>query len=88
MNTGKILLSTKFDVEVKVRLRAAATVRLRADTSYLLVGDVGGLRRSIARWMIDRGAKNLILLSHSAGNVEKTDVCGRIARGRLSGHGN
>lgn len=35
--------------------------------SYLLVDGVGGIGRSIAHWMVAHGAKNLILLSRSAG---------------------
>lgn len=37
----------------------------RPDASYLLVGGLGGIGRSIALWMADRGAKNLILLNRS-----------------------
>ena len=33
--------------------------------SYVLVGGLGGLGRSIAQWMVDRGAKSIILLSRS-----------------------
>ncbi|KAH9986727.1 polyketide synthase dehydratase-domain-containing protein [Xylariaceae sp. FL0662B] len=41
--------------------------------TYLLVGGVGGLGRSIATWMVERGARNLTFLSRSAGasNVSK-----------------
>ncbi|KAI1087095.1 hypothetical protein F5B19DRAFT_500382 [Rostrohypoxylon terebratum] len=63
---GKIVLSTKPDEEVDVLPRVAATTRLRSDASYLLVGGAGGLGRSIAHWLIDHGAKNLILLSRNA----------------------
>ncbi|KAI1171395.1 hypothetical protein F4777DRAFT_582964 [Nemania sp. FL0916] len=73
-HAGKIVLSTRPDEEVKVRLRQAAPsiTRLRPDASYLLVGGTGGLGRSIAHWMIDRGARNLILLSRSAGSEGKS----------------
>ena len=71
-HTGKIVLSTKPGEEVKVCPRVAKTTRLSCDASYLLVGGVGGLGRSIAHWLIDHGAKNLVLLSRSAGNVEKS----------------
>lgn len=37
----------------------------RGDSSYLLVGCLGGLGRSLATWMIENGAKNLIFLSRS-----------------------
>ena len=33
--------------------------------SYMLVGGLGGLGRSIAQWMVARGAKSMILLSRS-----------------------
>ena len=35
------------------------------NASYVLAGGLGGLGRSISRWMTTRGAKNLILLSRS-----------------------
>jgi acyl transferase domain-containing protein/NADPH:quinone reductase-like Zn-dependent oxidoreductase/NAD(P)-dependent dehydrogenase (short-subunit alcohol dehydrogenase family)/SAM-dependent methyltransferase len=63
---GKIVLSVEPDEEVRV-LPQAATPKLRPDASYLLVGGMGGLGRSIAHWMVDHGARNLILLSRSAG---------------------
>lgn len=35
------------------------------DASYLLVGGLGGLGRSTARWMVEKGAKSLIFISRS-----------------------
>nr|CAG8993141.1 Highly reducing polyketide synthase [Penicillium sclerotiorum] len=70
-HTGKVVLSVAPDEQVKV-LPRAPTPKLKADASYLLVGGVGGLGRSIAHWMVEHGARNLILLSRSAGNVAKT----------------
>ncbi|KAH6850667.1 hypothetical protein B0I37DRAFT_396989 [Chaetomium sp. MPI-CAGE-AT-0009] len=65
-HTGKIVLSVAPDEQVRVLPRAPAP-KLRPDASYLLVGGVGGLGRSIAHWMVDHGARNLILLSRNAG---------------------
>ena len=42
------------------------TARLPADASYLIVGGVGGIGRSIAFRLVERGARNLILASRSA----------------------
>ncbi|KAH9992683.1 KR domain-containing protein [Xylariaceae sp. FL0662B] len=42
----------------------------RADVSYLIVGGLGGIGRSICHWMARHGAKNIIVLSRSA-NTEK-----------------
>ncbi|KAE9375121.1 BcPKS8, polyketide synthase [Stipitochalara longipes BDJ] len=46
---------------------------LRSDVSYILIGGTGGLGRSMARWMVDHGARNLVLVSRSgtvAGKVK------------------
>ncbi len=32
----------------------------------MIVGGLGGIGRSISRWMVNRGAKNLVLVSRSA----------------------
>ncbi|PBP22184.1 beta-ketoacyl synthase domain-containing protein-2 [Diplocarpon rosae] len=42
---------------------------LQADASYVIIGGTGGLGRSISRWMIEKGARNIVLLSRSG----KTD---------------
>jgi NAD(P)-dependent dehydrogenase (short-subunit alcohol dehydrogenase family) len=39
--------------------------RFDPNVSYLLVGGLGGLGRSIAQWMVENGAKYLIFLSRS-----------------------
>ena len=41
------------------------TFQLRADASYLLVGGLGGLGRSVATWLAEHGARSLVLLSRS-----------------------
>lgn len=41
------------------------TYSLNPDAAYLIVGGFGGLGRSIARWLVSRGAQDLILLSRS-----------------------
>ena len=35
------------------------------DASYLIVGGVGGIGRSIAQRLVERGARNLILMSQT-----------------------
>ncbi|KAI0188560.1 lovastatin nonaketide synthase [Astrocystis sublimbata] len=39
-----------------------------SNASYIIGGGLGGLGRSVARWLVDRGAKHLILLSRKGGN--------------------
>lgn len=38
---------------------------LREDATYILIGGTGGLGRSMARWMVSKGAKHIVLLSRS-----------------------
>lgn len=38
---------------------------LRPDATYILVGGTGGLGRSMARWMVTKGAKHIVLVSRS-----------------------
>lgn len=45
-----------------------------AEATYLISGGLGGLGRSIARWMVSRGAKNLLLLSRSGPVVDKSRI--------------
>ena len=56
---GKLLVS---DVQAPQK----RPVKLDNSAAYLLVGGLGGLGRSIARYMVQQGARNLIFLSRSA----------------------
>ncbi|KAI9148767.1 Prosolanapyrone synthase [Paramyrothecium foliicola] len=40
-------------------------IRFDREASYLLVGCLGGLGRSLAAWMVERGARHLVFLSRS-----------------------
>ncbi|KAI3400684.1 hypothetical protein diail_2396 [Diaporthe ilicicola] len=42
------------------------SLRLQPNTSYLVAGGLGGLGRRICEWLVDRGARHLIILSRSA----------------------
>jgi len=41
--------------------RAARGIRVRADGSYLITGGLGALGLQVARWLLDRGARYLVL---------------------------
>lgn len=42
----------------------------RKDASYVLSGGLGGLGRSLARWMVSRGARHLLFLSRSGASSD------------------
>ena len=47
-------------------MKSAPSLKLCPDASYLIVGGLGGIGRSLCEWIVDRGAKHLIILSRSA----------------------
>jgi acyl transferase domain-containing protein/acyl carrier protein len=42
------------------------TVQLKAEATYLITGGLGGIGRTVARWMVERGASRIILVGRSA----------------------
>ncbi|KAK4153322.1 hypothetical protein C8A00DRAFT_33947 [Chaetomidium leptoderma] len=62
---GKIVLEPRAGDLVPVLPKVPDRLVLPADASYLLAGGLGGLGRSISRWMVRHGARNLIYVSRS-----------------------
>ncbi|KAH9897328.1 putative polyketide synthase [Xylariomycetidae sp. FL2044] len=62
---GKLVIRHDPDCMVKVVPRARYPLQLEADSSYLMVGGLGGLGRSMSSWMANSGAKNIVFLSRS-----------------------
>jgi NAD(P)-dependent dehydrogenase (short-subunit alcohol dehydrogenase family) len=44
---------------------------LHSNATYILIGGTGGLGRSMARWMVSKGAKNIVLVSRSGSATGK-----------------
>src|SRR5699024_542752 len=55
-------------------LPAQPTLRFRADATYLLVGCLGGLGRSLTSWMTDNGARRFAFLSRSGTDQEQASI--------------
>lgn len=69
---GKIVVELRDDVG-KLQLGEIQALRKQplvfdSTASYLLIGGLGGLGRSISIWMVRHGARNLTYLSRTAGN--------------------
>ncbi|WP_416904860.1 SDR family NAD(P)-dependent oxidoreductase [Micromonospora echinospora] len=43
---------------------------VRPDATYLITGGLGGIGPAVARWLVDRGARHLVLLGRSAPSAE------------------
>ncbi|KAK8025057.1 polyketide synthase PKS2 [Apiospora arundinis] len=69
---GKVVLTASADDVVKVVPKPPAPTKLRPDATYLLPGGLGGLGRSIAKWMAEpqQGAKNILFCSRSGGDSD------------------
>jgi acyl transferase domain-containing protein/NADPH:quinone reductase-like Zn-dependent oxidoreductase/acyl carrier protein len=46
--------------------RSAAKATIRSDATYLITGGLGGIGRVMARWLVQRGARHLLLIGRSA----------------------
>ncbi|KAM0541306.1 hypothetical protein ACHAPJ_013300 [Fusarium lateritium] len=67
---GKILVSVGEEHIVPIMPMKKA-VKLQPNVSYLIAGGLGGIGRSLVRWFVAHGAKNLLILSRSA--ASRTD---------------
>ncbi|KAH9897461.1 reducing type I polyketide synthase 10 [Xylariomycetidae sp. FL2044] len=62
---GKIAINMQ-DPKSKVRVRRQKYVTsLSPDKSYIMVGCLGGLGRTLSRWMVARGARKFVFLGRS-----------------------
>ncbi|KAF2177009.1 putative polyketide synthase [Zopfia rhizophila CBS 207.26] len=62
---GKLVLNFEADSVVPVIPASSKPATFRPDATYVLAGGFGGVGRSIAQWMIQQGAQNLLFLSRS-----------------------
>jgi hypothetical protein len=62
---GKLALSYPDGAQAKVYRRAQDALKLDSKATYLIVGGLGGLGRSLAREFVACGAKNIAFLSRS-----------------------
>ncbi|PWY91350.1 polyketide synthase [Aspergillus sclerotioniger CBS 115572] len=64
-NSGKTVLEMRETDEVMTVVDTKPSFSFPPDATYVIAGGLGGLGRSIARWLVERGARNLLLLSRS-----------------------
>jgi hypothetical protein len=64
---GKIVVRMPEETSKIVGTPRAPALVLDPEAAYLLVGGFGGLGKSVATWMVERGARSLIFLSRHAG---------------------
>jgi len=60
--------------------KAAPQLRLRHDATYLITGGAGGLGLTVARWMVGRGARYLVLVGRKAGSEQLQKTVAELKR--------
>ncbi|TVY85232.1 Highly reducing polyketide synthase FUM1 [Lachnellula suecica] len=70
---GKIVVTLQETNKALTMKSERKKLSLPADRAYLLVGGLGGLGRSVASWLVEKGARHIIFFSRSAGSVPKDD---------------
>ncbi|GAB1197710.1 hypothetical protein APSETT444_007013 [Aspergillus pseudonomiae] len=63
-HVGKLVVTAAGTEMIPIRL-GNMPVALKPDASYLIVGGLGGIGRRICEWMVDHGARHLLILSRS-----------------------
>ena len=71
-NIGKIVISHPTQGQSNTEKNNADDrfVGINANSSYLITGGLGGLGLQVARWLVEQGARTLILMSRSDPNPE------------------
>ncbi len=70
---GKIVLVPGQDDIVKVAVRPPPPVAFSSDATYLIAGGARGIGLGIARWMVERGAMHVVLVSRNASRSDGAD---------------
>lgn len=77
-HVGKIVLEAVDDDVVQATPPSMPPMRFRPDATYVIAGGSGGLGSSMAYWLVQSGAKNILLLSRSG--AQKASVRDLLAR--------
>ena len=77
------LVLTAEDPQLRVQVPAAEQVAIRKQCSYLVSGGLGGLGLSVAGWLAEQGAGQLVLLSRNGaqGEAQQAAVAALRAQG-------
>ncbi len=64
-HTGKVVVSMK-DPAARIARSKSEPLACRLDATFLITGGLGGLGLEVAKWLVARGARHLVLLGRGA----------------------
>ncbi|KAF4628668.1 hypothetical protein G7Y89_g9483 [Cudoniella acicularis] len=67
---GQFVMEIQPEAQISTLLDTKSTAVLDSNGTYIIAGGFGGLGKTIARWMMEHGAKNIILVSRSGPKTE------------------
>ncbi|KAM5483533.1 Type I Iterative PKS [Microsporum canis] len=79
MHVGKLVLVPQDEDRIKFIRRPSPLSLNNPDETYMIVGGLGGIGRAIAPWMIENGAKNLVLVSRHATSHPEAPQLAKVA---------
>ena len=75
-NIGKVVLSFR---GASAETHSDRSLSPRADATYLITGGHGGLGLAVARWLVEKGARHIALLSRSGASAAGETVAAELA---------
>nr|ALQ32864.1 putative polyketide synthase [Fusarium gaditjirri] len=76
---GKILIEVREDDLVPVLPKIPSEPKFSENATYLLAGGLGGIGRSMSKWLVSHGARNLVFVSRSGKTPETQDFLHTLA---------
>ncbi len=71
-HTGKIVVSLR-EPEVLIAPAVNQALPFRSDGTYLITGGLGGFGLAVAQWMVENGARHLVLVGRSGASSEAAE---------------
>lgn len=71
---GKIVVNYDTEISFAPMLNAPPRAKFDGKATYVIVGGLGGLGRSIVEWMVDYGARNLAIFNRSGYSPKEASI--------------
>lgn len=82
---GKVVISLQ-DPEVSLVPTNNSSISIRSDATYLLTGGLGGLGLTVAKWLVDQGARHLVLTGRSGPSIAAQAIINQLEAGGVQVH--